>query len=82
MAIALGSNSSMAIGWQQWPCTAPFPRRGYIDPEIDVMDRGFTEHSSCPVIKGEQKIVTQWVCLGVTKQTPWTAYNTRTPLSA
>mmetsp|Transcript_49487 Transcript_49487/g.74672 ORF Transcript_49487/g.74672 Transcript_49487/m.74672 type:complete len:396 (-) Transcript_49487:3420-4607(-) len=54
----------------------------YIDPETHVMDKGFTEHSGCPVIEGEKKIVTQWVRLGVTKQTPWTAYNTRKPLSA
>lgn len=48
----------------------------YMDPETQVMDKGFTEHSGCPVIEGEKKIVTQWVRLGVTRETPWTAYNT------
>lgn len=40
------------------------------------MDTGFTEHSGCPVFEGEKKIVTQWIRLGVTDETPWTAYNT------
>mmetsp|Transcript_34953 Transcript_34953/g.71468 ORF Transcript_34953/g.71468 Transcript_34953/m.71468 type:complete len:344 (-) Transcript_34953:429-1460(-) len=48
----------------------------YIDPETMKMDSGFTEHSGCPVIEGEKKIVTQWVRLGVDKANPWDSFNT------
>jgi len=48
----------------------------YIDPEELVMDTGFTEHSGCPVLEGEKKIVTQWVRLGVDANNPWTSFNT------
>eukprot|EP00934_Nitzschia_sp_Nitz4_P002682 Nitzschia sp. Nitz4//scaffold246_size28974//4729//6245//NITZ4_008081-RA/size28974-snap-gene-0.1-mRNA-1//1//CDS//3329543909//2672//frame0 len=48
----------------------------YIDPETKVMDNGFTEHSGCPVIEGEKKIVTQWVRYGVDSKNPWTSFNT------
>merc|ERR1712194_8920 len=48
----------------------------YIDPDKRVTDTGFTEHSWCPVIEGEKKIVTQWIRLGVDKTTPWDAFDT------
>jgi len=48
----------------------------YIDPESMKMDTGFTEHSGCPVIEGEKKIVTQWVRLGVDGENPWHSFNT------
>lgn len=48
----------------------------YIDPVTMKMDDGFTEHSGCPVIEGEKKIVTQWVRLGVDDQNPWSSFNT------
>lgn len=48
----------------------------YIDPETMKMDSGFTEHSGCPVIEGEKKIVTQWVRLGVDDENPWNSFNT------
>ena len=48
----------------------------YIDPETMKMDSGFTEHSGCPVIEGEKKIVTQWVRLGVDDENPWHSFNT------
>lgn len=48
----------------------------YIDPVTMKMDTGFTEHSGCPVIEGEKKIVTQWVRLGVDDENPWTSFNT------
>lgn len=35
----------------------------YINPVNRKMDTGFTEHSTCPVIEGEQIIVTQWIRL-------------------
>jgi 2OG-Fe(II) oxygenase superfamily len=47
----------------------------YMDPKTKIMDSGFTEHSGCPVVEGEKKIVTQWIRFGVTKEVPWTAYN-------
>ena len=50
---------------------------GYIDPVTMKMDDGFTEHSGCPVIEGEKKIVTQWVRLGVDDENPWNSFNTR-----
>ena len=48
----------------------------YIDPVSMKMDNGFTEHSGCPVIEGNKKIVTQWVRLGVDDENPWDAFNT------
>lgn len=41
-----------------------------------TMDTGFTEHSGCPVVEGEKKIVTQWVRLGVDDESPWNSFNT------
>mmetsp|Transcript_4425 Transcript_4425/g.6764 ORF Transcript_4425/g.6764 Transcript_4425/m.6764 type:complete len:456 (+) Transcript_4425:3-1370(+) len=58
------------------------PERGsatffsYIDPNTMIMDDGFTEHSGCPVIEGEKKIVTQWVRYGVDQENPWDSFNT------
>jgi len=48
----------------------------YIDPETMKMDSGLTEHSGCPVVEGEKKIVTQWVRLGVDNENPWNSFNT------
>ncbi len=48
----------------------------YIDPDKMIMDNGFTEHSGCPVIEGEKKIVTQWVRYGVDLENPWDSFNT------
>jgi hypothetical protein len=48
----------------------------YIDPVTMVMDNSFTEHSGCPVVEGEKKIVTQWVRYGVDKENPWDSFNT------
>lgn len=48
----------------------------YIDPKTMKMDSGFTEHSGCPVVEGEKKIVTQWVRYGVDKENPWDSFNT------
>jgi hypothetical protein len=49
----------------------------YIDPKTMKMDSGLTEHSGCPVIEGEKKIVTQWIRLGVSDADPWNSWNTR-----
>jgi hypothetical protein len=48
----------------------------YIDPSNLKMDNGLTEHSGCPVIEGEKKIVTQWVRYGVDRANPWDSFNT------
>mmetsp|Transcript_100016 Transcript_100016/g.149867 ORF Transcript_100016/g.149867 Transcript_100016/m.149867 type:complete len:207 (+) Transcript_100016:1-621(+) len=48
----------------------------YIDPETKLTDNKFTEHSGCPVIQGEKKIVTQWVRYGVDSENPWSSFNT------
>jgi len=48
----------------------------YVDPETMKLDNGFTEHSGCPVIIGQKKIVTQWVRYGVDKENPWDSFNT------
>eukprot|EP00584_Thalassiosira_punctigera_P011839 CAMPEP_0172548106 /NCGR_PEP_ID=MMETSP1067-20121228/17488_1 /TAXON_ID=265564 ORGANISM="Thalassiosira punctigera, Strain Tpunct2005C2" /NCGR_SAMPLE_ID=MMETSP1067 /ASSEMBLY_ACC=CAM_ASM_000444 /LENGTH=440 /DNA_ID=CAMNT_0013335293 /DNA_START=289 /DNA_END=1611 /DNA_ORIENTATION=+ len=48
----------------------------YIDSVTMKMDDGFTEHSGCPVVEGEKKIVTQWVRLGVDDKNPWNSFNT------
>ena len=47
----------------------------YIDPKTMKMDSGLTEHSGCPVIEGEKKIVTQWIRLGVSDADPWDSWN-------
>mmetsp|Transcript_24881 Transcript_24881/g.58769 ORF Transcript_24881/g.58769 Transcript_24881/m.58769 type:complete len:469 (-) Transcript_24881:284-1690(-) len=47
----------------------------YIDPETKVTDKGLTEHSGCPVLVGEKKIVTQWIRLGVDDENPWDSFN-------
>ena len=49
----------------------------YVGSEDLVMDDGFTEHSGCPVIEGEKKIVTQWIRYGVDDENPWDSFNTR-----
>lgn len=56
------------------PGTAVF--FSYIDPETLVMDKGFTEHSGCPVMEGEKKIVTQWIRYGVDDDNRWNSFNT------
>jgi len=48
----------------------------YIDPDTMKMDSGFTEHSGCPVLEGEKKIVTQWIRHGVDVNNPWDSFNT------
>ena len=48
----------------------------YIDPLTKRMDKGFTEHSGCPVYEGEKKIVTQWIRYGVDLENPWDSFNT------
>jgi len=48
----------------------------YIDPDSQIMDTGFTEHSGCPVFEGEKKIVTQWIRYGVDHENPWDSFNT------
>ena len=37
----------------------------------DIMDDGFTEHSSCPVIEGEKWATTAWMRQGVTLERSW-----------
>ena len=49
----------------------------YIDVEKRITDKGFTEHSGCPVLEGEKKIVTQWIRLGVDSENPWHSFNSR-----
>jgi len=48
----------------------------YMNPETRIMDKGFSQHSGCPVIHGTKRIVTQWMRFGVSKKDPWTAFNT------
>ena len=48
----------------------------YIDPDTMKTDSGFSEHSGCPVLEGEKKIVTQWIRLGVDRENPWDSFNT------
>lgn len=43
---------------------------------VGVMDSGFTQHSGCPVLEGEKKIVTQWMRKGVSSDEPWNSFNT------
>jgi len=39
------------------------------------MDDGLTQHSGCPVIKGEKWITTAWMREGVSHENPWTLYD-------
>jgi hypothetical protein len=39
------------------------------------MDVGFTEHSGCPVVKGEKWITTLWMRDGVDAQHTWERYD-------
>lgn len=48
----------------------------YMNPDTFIMDNHWTEHSGCPVIKGEKKIITQWIRHGVDKKNPWNSFNT------
>ena len=48
----------------------------YMGPD-KRMDNGFTMHSGCPVLKGNKKIVTQWMRYGVSNENPWSSFNTR-----
>jgi len=51
----------------------------YMDPETFEMDgEGYTEHTECPVLKGEKRIVRQWIRHGVHKDLPWHEYEHET----
>jgi hypothetical protein len=39
------------------------------------MDDGFTEHSGCPVLRGEKWITTVWMREGVTEEESWEKYD-------
>jgi len=39
------------------------------------MDDGYTEHSGCPVIRGEKWITTVWMREGVSDSKPWSQYD-------
>lgn len=43
--------------------------------EDGYMDNGFTEHSGCPVTKGEKWITTLWMRDGVDKDHTWGMYD-------
>jgi len=38
-------------------------------------DEGYTEHSGCPVLKGEKWITTFWMREGVSHEQPWTIFD-------
>ena len=40
--------------------------------EDGIMDNGFSEHSGCPVFKGEKWISVAWLREGVTRERNWT----------
>ena len=48
----------------------------YINPTNLLTDPGFTEHSACPVYKGQKKIAAQWIRYGVDSDNPWDSFNT------
>jgi 2OG-Fe(II) oxygenase superfamily len=41
----------------------------------EMMDEGFTEHSGCPVLKGDKWVITFWMRAGVDANNPWTIYD-------
>lgn len=47
----------------------------YWDPETNLMDEGYTEHSGCPVLDGEKWITTVWMRDGVTTEENWTVFD-------
>lgn len=40
-----------------------------------TMDSGLTEHSGCPVLKGEKLIATFWMREGVSTEADWTQFD-------
>jgi hypothetical protein len=46
----------------------------YIDPDADMMDDGFAQHSMCPVVKGSQRVVTLKMRRGVDAEHPWQSF--------
>lgn len=57
----------------------PLPRMAtfftYYNPEDGLTDDGYTEHSGCPVLKGDKWIATVWMRRGVTRERPWELYD-------
>ncbi|GMH85442.1 hypothetical protein TL16_g10233, partial [Triparma laevis f. inornata] len=49
----------------------------YVGGVVGETDGGYSEHSGCPVVEGEKKIVTQWMRAGVSKEEPWDSFNTK-----
>ena len=47
----------------------------YYSSEDGLTDEGYTEHSGCPVIKGEKWITTAWLRLGVDERHPWDIFD-------
>jgi len=47
----------------------------YLDDDTGLMDDAFTRHSGCPVLRGEKKLVTQWLRKGVDVDNPWSLYS-------
>ena len=39
--------------------------------EDGIMDDGLTEHSGCPIFKGEKWVAAQWLRIGVDQRTTW-----------
>jgi hypothetical protein len=66
-------NSNVHIRPRQYAATF----FSYIDPVTMKMDSGLTEHSGCPVVEGDKKIVTQWIRLGVDDENSWDSFNSR-----
>ena len=47
----------------------------YYNAGDNRMDVGYTEHSGCPVVKGEKWISVAWMREGVTSKKPWDIYD-------
>ena len=47
----------------------------YYNPTDNKMDNGYSEHSGCPVLKGEKWISVAWMREGVTANRPWEIYD-------
>ena len=57
--VARGKSSAQALNEAPTQYSATFV--SYADPEKMIMDTGFAEHSGCPVVEGEKKILTQYI---------------------
>ena len=74
MADAGGATSFTKAGVHVHPKRGQAVFFSYIG-ENGIMDTELTEHSGCPVLDGEKRVVTQWLRRGVGNEEPWSKFD-------